>query len=276
MTAIKPILKYPGSKWTLAPWIVSHFPDHRHYIEPYAGSAAVFFTKEPEPHEVLNDLSGYIVNFFTVLRTRGEELAQAVMLSPFSEAEYYRIERNLSAGDEVEQARRFVIRCWQAHGGTLYQVSGWKHNGLKGTVYPAHLWRKLPERLLTAAARLQHAEIRCKPALEIIDYYNTPDCLLYVDPPYHLDTRNRKYYSHEMSDQDHHDLLDALRAHKGKVIISGYAHPLYDAMLADWQRATMQSITEHGNIRQEILWMNVPAVQQAQMSLFFEESEAAR
>lgn len=254
--SVKPILKYPGAKWTLAPWIVSHFLPHKHYIEPFAGSAAVFFCKPPEQHEVLNDLNEHIVNFFTVLRTRGDELAREVMLSPFSEAEYNRIERNLSDGDELERARRFVVRSWQAHGGTIYQVSGWKHNGLNGNVYPPKLWKKIPERLMIAAGRLQNAEIRCKPALEIINYYNTPDCLLYVDPPYHMETRGRKYYSHEMNNQDHIELLEALQAHKGIIVLSGYDHPLYEEMLASWSRFTTPSVTEHGNIRDEVLWIN--------------------
>ena len=266
---VRPILKYPGAKWNLGPWIVSHFPAHKRYIEPFAGSAAVFFSKPPVQHEVLNDLNGHIVNFFTVLRERTEELARAIMLSPFSEAEYNRIERNLSEGDELEQARRFAIRSWQAHGGTIYQVSGWKHNGLKGNVYPTKLWKKLPERLMIAAERLQNAEIRCKPALEIINYYNTPECLLYVDPPYHLETRARKYYSHEMDDRSHRELLEALLCHKGIIVLSGYDHPLYNEMLAGWQRFEAPSLTEHGNVRTEVLWIN-QSTRNCQLSLFDE------
>jgi DNA adenine methylase len=265
---IKPILKYPGSKWTLAPWIVSHFPQHAHYIEPYCGSAAVFFAKPPERHEVLNDLDLHIVNLFRVMRTRCEELARAIMLSPWSEYEYNQLERNLSDGDDVEQARRFVVRSWQAHGGTIAQTSGWKHNGLKGNVYPARLWKQIPERLMVAAERLQNAEIRCKPALEIIDYYNTPECLLYIDPPYELSTRARKYYAHEMDTQDHRELLEVLAGHKGSIVLSGYAHPLYDEVLRDWQRVEMSAVTEHGNIRTECLWLNRKASRSQQGRLF--------
>ena len=56
---IKPILKYPGAKWRIASWIVPLFPPHVHYVEPYAGSAACFFTKTPARHEVLNDLMSW-------------------------------------------------------------------------------------------------------------------------------------------------------------------------------------------------------------------------
>lgn len=270
MSAIQPILKYPGAKWRLAPWIVSFFPEHDHYIEPYCGSAAIFFAKPPEQHEVLNDLDCHIVNLFNIMRTRSEELARAVMLSPFSEYEYIRIDRHLSEGDELERARRFVVRSWQAHGGTIHQVSGWKHNGLKGNVYPAKLWKHIPARLMAAAERLQNAEIRCKPALEIIDYYNTADCLLYIDPPYVLETRARKYYGHEMTAGDHEALLERLLAHKGKIILSGYACPLYDEALSGWGRVEMRAPTEHGNIRTEVLWLNPRAMRTQQLRFEWE------
>jgi DNA adenine methylase len=266
---IKPILKYPGAKWSRAKWIISHFQPHVHYIEPYCGSAAVFFTKQPSRHEVLNDLNCSIINLFTIMRTRPEELARAIMLSPWSESEYHKIERRVADtdGDDLEHARRFLIRSWQSHGGTISQVSGFKHNGISATVYPTQLWKKLPERLLQASFRLLDAEVRSRPALEIIDYYNSPDCLLYVDPPYELSTRARKYYSHEMDLKDHRDLLEALARHKGICIVSGYAHPLYDEMLPGWSKVETPSVTEHGNVRMEVLWLNSKA-QHQQMGLF--------
>lgn len=275
--AVRPILKYPGAKWVLAPWIISHFPTHKHYIEPYCGSAAVFFSKDPSRHEVLNDLNSSIVNLFAVMRTRCDELARAIMLSPWSEEEYHTIEKQVVVDDDLEHARRFLVRSWQAHGGTIAQVSGWKHNGLRGHVYPVQLWKKLPARLLAAAERLQDAEVRNRPALEIITYYNQPDCLLYIDPPYELSTRSRKYYKYEMAPCDHMELLTALGKHKGMIVLSGYAHALYDEMLTGWMRVETPAVTEHGNVRQEVLWINPLAVsrlENRQISLFGAEEEA--
>src|SRR5947199_5625132 len=255
----KAILKYPGSKWKIADWIVSHFPAHRHYLEPYCGSGACFFAQSQAPHEVLNDLNQSIVNLFRVLRTRGQELAEVISLSPWSELEYNEIEGNVVCDDELEHARRFLVRSWQAHGGTIAQVSGWKHNGLIGNVYPAKLWKKLPERLLAVVDRLKDAEIRQRPALEIIRYYNAPDCLIYADPPYPLSTRCRKYYSHEMTDQEHLELLDVLDEHRGPVVLSGYANAMYDERLAHWKRMMMPTIGEHGKHQVEVLWLNYSA-----------------
>lgn len=269
VTPIKPILKYPGAKWRLAEWIVSYFPQHKHYVEPYCGSAACFFNKAPAAHEVLNDLNGSIVNLFTVIRDRGEELIRAIEMTPWAEGEYLSVEKNYTDGDEVEQARRFLVRCWQAHGVRITSTSGWRHNGMNGSAYPVRLWKLLPERLLITIDRLRDAEIRSRPALEVIDYYNAPDVLLYVDPPYILSTRNSKFYSHEMTDGEHMALLDKLDEHKGSVILSGYAHPIYDERLSHWQRITAPAVAEHGQARTEVLWVN-DRVQRRQLNLFDE------
>lgn len=274
---IMPILKYPGAKWNKADWIASHFPKHMHYLEPYCGSAAVFFLKKPARHEVLNDLSSSIVNLFRVLRdpSLAAQLAEWIELTPWSEEEYSQYERDYdSADDPVENARRFLVRSWQAHGGTIHQISGWKHNGRTATVYPVKLWQKLPARLLATVERLKDAEIRNRPALEMIAYYNSPDTLIYADPPYLLSTRTRKYYKHEMTDEEHIALLNALDVHRGPVVLSGYPHPLYDERLKHWHRVSAPAVTEHGNTRMEVLWLNEKA---SPVSLFdfTEQGEAS-
>lgn len=269
--SIKPIVKYPGAKWRLSHWIVSHFPPHHHYLEPYAGSAACFFVKEPASHEVLNDLNGGLVRLFRVIREQGEELARRIEMTPWAEEEYRECDRlyQESSGDEVEDARRFLVKCWQTHGMKFDVSAGWKHNGLRGRVYPVRLWQALPERLLAVIDRLREAEIRCRPALEMITYYNDPSCLIYADPPYLAETRSGgKLYQYEMTPDDHLALLDALDCHTGAVILSGYPHPLYDERLSHWTRLAAPAIAEYGNKRLEVLWLNTQAVQSQQLSLF--------
>jgi len=269
---IQPILKYPGSKFQLAPWIIRHFPEHVHYVEPYCGSCAILLQKERSTHEVMNDLSSSISNLFHVIRERSEELAGVIEMTLWSEEEYHLAEKSYTVGDELEQARRFLVRCWQAHGGTIAQVSGWRHNGMHGNVYPSRLWTKLPDRILLVAERLRGVEIRNRPALEMISYYNQSDVLLFVDPPYLLSTRNRKYYLHEMKDNEHIELLELLKQHKGSVVLSGYPSKLYDEYLAGWTRRTIETAGEHGKRHTEVLWMNFEIEEKpSQMDLFSEE-----
>jgi DNA adenine methylase len=267
MAIIKPILKYPGSKWARAQWIVSHFPAHTVYVEPYMGSAACFFQKEPAASEVLNDLSGNVVNLFRVIREHGQELADLIAFTPWAREEYDA--SFVPADTEIEQARRFLVRCWQAHGTRLSAKTGWRKVGARGNASTTSLWRQLPDRLLVTIDRLRQAEIECHPALDVIAEYNAPEVLLYVDPPYVLSTRSSVLYEHEMADTDHIALLDLLDHHRGSVVLSGYAHPLYDERLVHWQRITVSAFAEHGKQRTEVLWLNAKA-QRRQMSLFEE------
>jgi len=71
-------------------------------------------------------------------------------------------------------------------------------------------------------------------------------------------------------EQEHIRLMEALDKHVGPVVLSGYAHPLYDTHLAHWQRITMPSLAEKGKVRTECLWLNAKA-QRRQLSLFDEE-----
>ena len=58
------VLKYPGSKWNLASWIINYFPEHHSYLEPFFGSGAVLFNKRRSDIETINDLDGDVVNLF--------------------------------------------------------------------------------------------------------------------------------------------------------------------------------------------------------------------
>lgn len=82
------------------------------------------------------------------------------------------------------------------------------------------------------------------------------DELIYCDPPYVASTRAReRIYRHELSEEQHQRLLDVLCKLHCKIILSGYANPLYEAALKDWRAETFMSMT-HSGVREETLWMN--------------------
>lgn len=266
----KPVLKYPGAKWQRSQWIIGQFPKFRTYVEPFFGSGAIFFSLPECPeYAVLNDTSKSVVNLFEVVRTRGPELCVMVELTPWSRDEYYASYE--LTGDPLEDARRFLVRCWQAFGTRLNQRTGWRNRGSAGGGLTYTLWNQLPERIAVIIERLKYAEIENRPALEIIErFQDQEDCLIYADPPYVLDTRGgRKLYEAEMSDTAHYELLEALDRHRGPVVLSGYAHPLYDERLSHWHRIAISALAERGQTRTECLWLNTKACHR-QLSLFEE------
>lgn len=269
MTVIKPILKYPGAKWALAPWIVQYLPRMPHYVEPFCGSAAVFFNLPWKPkHAVLNDLSGDIVNLFRVIRERGDELAALVEMTPWAREEY---EQSYEpAEDSLERARRFLVRTWQGHSARLNSVTGWTNQGTS-LPYTANVnkWRHVPSAVVNVCEALRLAEIENRPALEVIQRHADPDVLIYADPPYVLSTRSGAMYAYEMTDADHILLLDGLDKHPGPVVLSGYRCELYDTRLAHWHSVTMQAQAEKGNTRTEVLWLNEKAASSQQLRMVF-------
>ena len=81
------VLKYPGSKWSTAQWIISNFPpryEKMTYLEPFFGSGAIFFNKNRSSVETINDLDSGVVNLFKVIREHPEELARLVDFTPWS------------------------------------------------------------------------------------------------------------------------------------------------------------------------------------------------
>lgn len=267
------VLKYPGSKWRIADKLVELIPQHHTYLEPFFGSGAVFFKKEPSNIETINDLDDNVVNLFWCIQNDAEKLARTVMTIPFSRAVYDKQFSDLIVQtDPILKAADFLIRCWQGHG---YRTNGYKvgwKNDVQGRekMYALWNWYRLPEWIIEIADRLRAVQIENRPALEVIRRFNYENVFMYIDPPYLLGVRKGKQYKHEMSDTEHEDLLQELLISKAKIMISGYSSALYDNKLSEWHRKEFISHAEHGRKRVEVIWMNydieqlkLPAVEEA-------------
>ncbi|MFA8306511.1 DNA adenine methylase [Paenibacillus alvei] len=264
--SIQRILHYPGSKWSMAEWIISHMPQHETYLEPFFGSGAVLFSKERSRLETVNDIDGEIVNLFRVIRERPDELAHVVHWTPHSREEYYHSYE--STEDDLERARRLLVRLWQGRGGKTSHRTGWRSMIEANGPLAGKEWNSFPEKIAAAAERLKGVQIENQTALVLLQRYQRPNVLIYADPPYVLSTRTTSSYRYEMKENDHAELLDALDRHPGPVLLSGYAHPLYDDRLRHWTRETKKSKAEGGASREEVLWINpVAAAQVGQLVL---------
>lgn len=255
------VIKYPGAKWSIADWIISLMPPHRSYLEPFFGSGAVFFKKSASRIETINDADGEIVNLFRVIREQPETLERAVALTPYSRAEYEAAWEKVEAGCEmepVELARLTLIRYWQTHGSCSYYKGGWKNDRAgREYAYAVRYWNNLPAWISQTVERLKEAQIECGDGVEIIQRFSHPDVLIYADPPYVLSTRKQRQYKVEFADNaQHEELLAALLAHPGPVMLSGYDNDLYNDTLRGWTKLHHKAQSECGGPRTEILWLN--------------------
>lgn len=259
------VFAYYGSKNTIADQIVALMPPHRGYIEPFAGSLAVLRAKPLSPFECVNDLDGDLMAFWRVLRDRCDELERLAILTPHSRAEYL-ASWPIPVDNELERAWRVWVKLSQGRGGQL-RTTGWRYHEItrgRGSGMPVTLAGYVG-RFAAAAERLRNVSLECLPALDLIARYGRdPETLMYVDPPYFGPTRARTGYAVEMNgEQDHRELATALQTCAATVMVSGYAHPLYDRDLyASWHRYEISAYTGQSNAgsgqRTEVLWANRP------------------
>ncbi|PVA22671.1 DNA methyltransferase [Mycobacteroides abscessus] len=257
VTRVRPPVAYYGAKTSLAPMIVSMFPEHKRYVEPFAGSLAVLLAKPQAPLEVVNDLDHNLMTFWKVLRDRPTELARVCMLTPHS-----RVERNLakhipSDATDLERARLVWSALVQGRTGTLANT-GWRHT--KSSV-DGRMLRSYVQRIERVAERIRDVSLECRPAVEIIEKYgSSDDNLIYADPPYLGSTRRHNYKVEMTGEKAHRELAEVLRGCRATVVLSGYHSPLYDALYGDWFRVELAATTGQGNVqgvgRTEVLWSN--------------------
>ena len=263
---IRPAMRYHGAKFRLAPWVISHFPAHTCYVEPFGGAAGVLLQKPRTYAEVYNDLDGEVVNFFRVLRdpvTRAE-LCEQLTLTPYARDEFDAAW--IDCDEPVERARRLCIRAQMGFGsaGATKGSTGFRIDTRRKYGTSQYMWAEFPASVERTGERFVGVMIENRPAIQVMQAHDAPDTLFFVDPPYVLSTRKlqgsgRGYYRHEMTDDDHTELLNALQSLQGMVVVCGYETDLYREHLRGWlvdRKSAVISASRGSGNRTEHLWMN--------------------
>jgi DNA adenine methylase len=259
----RPLLRYPGSKFRLADWIISHFPEHKVYVEPFGGTAAVLLAKKPSKVEVYNDLDAEIVNVFKVMRDPelAEELKKIIYLTPYARDEHVTLFE--TTGDPVEDARRFIVRSTMNIAKGPYRKSGFDTR-INDDFYISRLNFHLdyPEVIDVFVKRLRGVVIENRHYSRIINQFDQPEALFYCDPEY---IETNAIYNPDFSIDDHVKLCDLLLEAQGMAVVSGYESDLYRQKFetSGWTKKQAKAYADGGHRRTECLWLN-PAVQELQ------------
>lgn len=276
----RPPVRYYGGKWRVGNWVIEQFPPHKCYVEPFCGGASVLLQKSPAWVEVLNDLNDDVIAFFDCLRDRPAELVRAILLTPYSREELRRARIEAPANDRLEKARRFYIRQWQSYGSGVGKSStGWRFqvgNGGETRANAVGSWNRI-EHLWAAAKRLKMVQIEHDDAFKVIERFDGPGTLFYVDPPYVHETRYHsspsKGYAFEMTDEDHRRLAGVLKSVRGMVVLSGYPSGLYDELFSGWKRLEREVQDINSAKKTECLWLSPRTAEISSMPLFADRLE---
>ena len=241
--------RYYGGKGNLAPRILRWVRGGKVYVEPYCGAASVFWRKPPHEVEVLNDLDGDVVNVFRCLQFRFNELAHRLTWTPYSLAEFRRaidiLNKPKNGTISVERAWAFVVTRGQGFNGKTKTEGDWSKAFISrgGIAETCNKWRGRLRMLDWWHNRLTKVQIDCRDALEVIRYWDGQDTVFYLDPPYAADTRESTgQYKHEATDEHLYEMVSTILGCKGRVVLSGYCHKIFEPLEEDgWRRVDIHT-----------------------------------
>jgi len=224
------------------------------FVDVFGGGGSVLLNRRSSPVDVYNDLDGNLVNLFRVMQhpQHSAELERRLRSTLYSKAEFVKaiaiIRGEVAPSDDIEQAWAMFVNMNQSVVGRVIRTQGnWARAAISVSGESAVIagWKSIIRRMPQIYERLSMVLIEDRDAIECVQYWDGPHTVLYVDPPYVHDTRvEDTYYAHEMTNEQHESLIDALVDAQGRVVVSGYDHPIYNRLdEGGWDRVEITTVT---------------------------------
>jgi DNA adenine methylase len=252
-------IKYYGGKSYMTDIIISHFPkDYSVYIEGFGG-ASVLFAKEKDKLEIYNDLGRNVYSLFKVLSD--EDLCKK--MKDKLDLTYYSADTRKEFIEDLKRDDLSLLdRAYK-----YFYVNRSSFNGVGGfstTLLVRRNMSKSVSDYLSAIDGLQEVHNRLSSVIiehrnifDLIEKYDDKNVFFYLDPPYVHDTRSSgTEYECEMSDEEHEKFVNMLLNGKGKFLISGYEHPIYDKLVDNGWNLYKYNSPNSNSDRIECLWYN--------------------
>ena len=237
-----------GGKGKMVNKLLPFVPPHHTYCEVFGGGAALLFSKPPAPVEVYNDIDKGLVGFFRVLQNPEQfpELSRRLSVTLYSRNEYNLCRDTWREQDDpIERARRWYIVARQSFGGRFN--SGWgfvRTASSRNMAESTSTWLSTLDSLPAFHERVMRVQIECDDWRTILHNYDTPDTFFYLDPPYVVSKRSGGKYTHELTDDDHADLIAVVQKLDGMVLLSGYDNGLYQPLTeTGWHTKSWETVS---------------------------------
>ena len=215
---VSPAAPYIGGKRNLSRRLCSLIDatPHDHYVEPFVGMGGVFLRRARRPAtETINDVSRDVATLFRILQRHYVQFMDVLRWQITSRAEFERLMAvNPDTLTDLERAARFLYLQRLTFGG---KVAGRSFGVDRRT--PARFdVTKLGPMLEEIHERLAGVKIECLPYAPLIQRYDSPETLFYLDPPYW--GCERDYGPGVFGREDFERLAEQLAGIAGRFILS--------------------------------------------------------
>lgn len=208
----QPMLRWAGSKKRQLPKMVASFPpDFKRYVEPFAGSACIFFKISPAK-AILNDINPLLMDFYrTVVHDPGAVYKKCNRFRRQAST-YYRLRKEFQAeADPVTRAAYFFYLNRNCFNG-IFRVN---RHGIFNVPFSSSRVPPYPseEAFLRAAQQLSRAKLTCTDFAQLCADEVRAGDFVYLDPPYYVPQTRVfcEYTSHDFRRDDVDRLITTLK-----------------------------------------------------------------
>ncbi len=177
------VLRWAGSKRQILPALAKYWRGHARYVEPFVGSATLFFHLSPS-RAILGDINKDLINALRQIKRDHEGVFLSLRSTRKSERDYYRIRSEFNSGaDQKKRAAQFIYLNRFCFNG-LYRTN---EAGEFNVPYGAFKSGQLPTKrqLIDCANALQKARLLAGDFEKTLSRTKRGD-FVYLDPPYQV------------------------------------------------------------------------------------------
>lgn len=206
-----PLVKRQGGKFYMYKKIIALFPkdyEDMMYVEPFVGGGSIFFNKNPSKKEVINDKDEILHHFYKMVQDDYKDVEQRIN-GNYSEKDFYKLRDMKPTSMSGLAIQDYLLKRLSYIGtGKIFDFEKSRRN--------KNFEIDIDKDLAAYAERLAHTTILNKDFKKVIDMYDSPNTLFYLDPPYENSNKTIENYK----DIDLDELAHILTHLKGKFIMS--------------------------------------------------------
>jgi len=203
----KTIWGSPAGKKRLAARLVKMIPAHKVYVEPFAGSGAVFFEKAAADVEVLSDADPEIAAAFKALTTLTDgELAALKKKEWVGRKHVFEALKKATPRGKIDKLHRFLYLSHFAYGALRGKSYDHNADGIESRTI---------KRIEKHRDRLRGVTVRSGNYAEVVKEFDGKNTFFFLDPPY--PGHNVQVGEDRFDEAEFRKVLDGI---KGKFLIT--------------------------------------------------------